>query len=431
VSGTGLVTGVGAGSAQVNVTATLLDTGGKASATVSVTVRAAGVVADAGAPDVSSADGSAAEAGTKDAGPSTRDARAWPFTSNSIWNMPIGSGAQYVPTGIPMPAGGPNDWTPMPDIDLERIVLHPEAPLLTVAYSDAAWTGASRCSATGSAPSWTGLPVQVPVPASYFVPSDGRNDSAPVLLADGHTILEMQPFTRCAGSSTATALLAFTQYPIDLYGDGTYGSHGGSGLSGLGGDLRVGELLTAAPRHAVKIDLDYTTDYGTCTKADATCRASVQDACCYRWPAYGADSFAVGGYGASNPGQTKAMRMGSLLAIPASTDIAGMGLETAPGKMLAWTLQNYGAYIVDSGPTGAGVVMCTEDGPDGAFNATFQAHWGYPFNGRARDASGTSPNAAFVRDFQRLIAALQVVVNNGPNSIGGGGTPRQPLAPAL
>jgi hypothetical protein len=344
--------------------------------------------------------------------------------------MPIGSGAQYVPADIAIPAGRTNDWTPFPDLDLERIVLHPEAPLITVAYSDAAWSGASRCSATGSAPSWTGLPVQLPLPASYFLPSDLRNDSAPFLLADGHTILEVQPFTRCAGSSTATALAAFTQYPIDLYGDGTYGSHGGSSLSGLGGDLRVGELVTEAPRHAVKINVDPSKEFGTCTIADATCRASVQDACCFRWPAYTADSFAVGGYGASNTGKTKAMKMGSLLAIPASTDIAGLGLETEPGKMFAWTLQNYGAYIVDS-TGGAGVDMSTEDGPDGAFNTTFQAKWGYPFAGRARDATGTSANAAFERDFQRLIAALQVVVNNGPSSIGGGGTPRQPLAPAL
>jgi hypothetical protein len=36
-----------------------------------------------------------------------------------------------------------------------------------------------------------------------------------------------------------------------------------------------------------------------------------------------------------------------------------------------------------------------------------------------------------VRDFKRLIVELGVVDNNGPNSIGGGGTPRQPLAPPL
>ena len=38
---------------------------------------------------------------------------------------------------------------------------------------------------------------------------------------------------------------------------------------------------------------------------------------------------------------------------------------------------------------------------------------------------------AWSRDVQRLRQALQVVDNNGPASIGGGGTPRQPLLPEL
>ncbi|MFD2270369.1 hypothetical protein ACFS07_02445 [Undibacterium arcticum] len=37
----------------------------------------------------------------------------------------------------------------------------------------------------------------------------------------------------------------------------------------------------------------------------------------------------------------------------------------------------------------------------------------------------------WVRDMQRLVQALYVVNNNSPTSIGGGGTPRQPLAPPL
>ena len=32
----------------------------------------------------------------------TRDPLKWPFAQNSIWNMPIGSGAQYVPANLPI-----------------------------------------------------------------------------------------------------------------------------------------------------------------------------------------------------------------------------------------------------------------------------------------------------------------------------------------
>jgi hypothetical protein len=201
-------------------------------------------------------------------------------------------------------------------------------------------------------------------------------------------------------------------------------------MSGLGGSLRVGELLTAAPRHAIKINVDPEIEFGTCTKRDSTCRTSLQDACCYRWPAFASDSGSTTSYGRLNPTKTKAMKMGALLAIPASLDLAALGLETAPARMLAWTLQSYGGYIVDS-TGGAAFAISAEDGADGSFDATFAAKWGYPFSGRVRDGSSTAPNAAFVRDVRRIVAALQIVANNGPASVGGGGTPLQPLAPPL
>jgi hypothetical protein len=118
------------------------------------------------------------------------------------------------------------------------------------------------------------------------------------------------------------------------------------------------------------------------------------------------------------------MKMGALLAIPPSINIANLGLETAPAKQLAWTLQNYGAYIVDDGWTPS-VYFNAEDGPDGSVAAQFKADWGLNMNGRVRD------NTPWTRDIQRLVKALHVVANNSPSSIGGGGTPRQPLAPAF
>ncbi len=41
---------------------------------------------------------------------------------------------------------------------------------------------------------------------------------------------------------------------VDLYGDGAYGAHWGSGLSALGGSIHLGELLSPEPmRHALKV----------------------------------------------------------------------------------------------------------------------------------------------------------------------------------
>ena len=40
-----------------------------------------------------------------------------------------------------------------------------------------------------------------------------------------------------------------------------------------------------------------------------------------------------------------------------------------------------------------------------------------------------SQNSAWFNDFKKMMAVIKVVDNNNPGSIGGGGTPRQPLAP--
>jgi hypothetical protein len=67
----------------------------------------------------------------------------------------------------------------------------------------------------------------------------------------------------------------------------------------------------------------------------------------------------------------------------------------------------------------------TEVGPDGSFATQFKADYGFTFNDNLLD------NSPWRRDIQRLMTALWVVNNNTPTSIGGGGTPRQPLAPPL
>ena len=169
------------------------------------------------------------------------------------------------------------------------------------------------------------------------MPNNGHNNGAVFLLGDHRTILQSQPFTRCEVGGPATSLLTFREQ--DLYGDGISGAHGGSRLSSLGGSLRLGELRPGqqGPRHALKLNV-----YGR--QAFYRCQTKNQ---CSTWPAINADRYAVGNYGVDNDNQNTAMKMGALLAIPASTDLGSLGLETEPASQLAWTLQNYGAYIVD------------------------------------------------------------------------------------
>ncbi len=333
----------------------------------------------------------------------TRDPLVQPFAIDSIWNMPIGTGAQYV--AINMAADPSNDvWAPMPQIDDEYIFLDSTAPLTNINYSDAAWTGRDRCNATG------GLLFQAPFPTNYVVPSNMGNNSAVFLMPDNRTLIHSQPITRCVAGGPATSVIEFSG--VDIYGDGRYGSHGGSALSAIGGSIRLGEFRPGIPvRHTIKIDVDSPVVLARCSS----------DSDCFRWPAFTADAGAPGSYGTQNPNPVPGMKMGALLAIPTSTNINNLGLESVPGQMLAWTLQNYGAYIVDT-TGGPSFTINAETGPNGSKRDQFKADFGMDFEQRVNS------NTPWSRDMQRLVQALYLVANNGPTSIGGGGTPLQPLA---
>ena len=360
----------------------------------------------------------------------TRNALQWPFTAASIWNMPIGSGATYVASDLHFTTT-PNSteyWYDLPESDHERIVLSASAPQTSVYISSAGWSGGNRCAATG------GVFFTAPIPASYVVPNSIANNGAAILLADGITIVQTQPITRCAGYSYATTMkipysLASWEYNLKT-GDGRLGAHGGSGLSTLGGTIRLGELRPGTQmRHAIKINLDSSRSLGLCTSNFAAC---------FTWPAATADTYAAytSGYGSATGNTDSAMKMGALLAIPASVNLGTIGLESVPGKMLAWTLQNYGAYIVDT-RTSPGIDISIEDGANGSKADEFQADYGYPFDSRLgymtlRNSAGQpTPQAQWASDIRLIIDYMRVVSNNSPTSVGGGGTPLQPLAPAF
>lgn len=327
-----------------------------------------------------------------------------PFAVNSIWNMPIGTAARYVPANISGRPGGGDPWTSMPYADEDVIVLRPDAPM--VAVRESAWAG-DRCQVISGR-----VFATVPIPVNYTNPSSNHNMAAAVLMPDRQTLVQIQPLTRCNAGGNATSIVRWPD--ANIRGDGIAGAHGGSGMSSIGGTLRVGELRPGqlGPRHALKLIIFMREAY-RCGSFNN----------CYRWPALTADGYALGHYGSSavNAGNA-ALKMGALLAIPACKKLTELGLETEPARQLAWTLQNYGGYVVDDS-WGAQFGFATETGPDGSFVDQFQSDYGYAFSQRI---IGNTP---WMRDVQRLVEALYVVDNNGPGSIGGGGTPLQPLAP--
>jgi pyruvate/2-oxoglutarate dehydrogenase complex dihydrolipoamide acyltransferase (E2) component len=319
-----------------------------------------------------------------------RNPALWPFARTSIWNMPIGSSAVYVTARV-APATQRTVTT-----DQDVIVMEPSAPMTPILWNGAGWSGGSRCSGQGL------VLGRAPIPTSLVVPSSTNNYSFAVLMTDGQTVVQGQPLARCSAGGAATALHLST--PANLYTDGTLGAHGGSGMSSLGGTVRLGELVPGAPpiRHALKVNLDGAADYWPVG---------------FRWPAVKEDSYGPQRYG----GKVPALKMGALLALPASLNLASLNLQTAPGKMIAWTLQNYGAYCVDDAARSV-FSIATELGPAGAVSTQFQQGWGYPFSSGVKDTP-------WAKDIATIVANLAVVDNNSPISIGGGGTPRQPYAP--
>lgn len=90
--------------------------------------------------------------------------------------------------------------------------------------------------------------------------------------------------------------------------------------------------------------------------------------------------------------------------VPPEVDVAALGLGTSgPGYELARVLQDFGVYVTGIGP-GPFLVLLGEERPG--------AEW-------EEEA------------FNRVVPLLQVVVNNTPETPGGGGTSRRAPAPDL
>jgi hypothetical protein len=337
----------------------------------------------------------------------TRNPLIWPFAQNSIWNMPIGSKAVYVHARLEKATQAGMT------IDEDYIVMQPDAQLVNIYENYAGWDKTkNRCEIQGT------LLFSAPIPKTFLVDPatwDGLTPNAglAVLMPDKRTIRQTQPFAFCDPLKGATSQYVFENQ--DIYGPGMYGAHGASGLSAIGGALRVGELTpTSGPiRHALKVNLYGRKNiyYDSKTKG-------------YRWPAVKADGYAADNYGKERVlPLVSACRMGALLALPAKMNLDSLAFETQPARILAEAFQNYGAYLVDDTAWDVYAIV-TEWGPNGRFTDEFKKNWGFSM-------AQSNKNSPWSRDMDKIFLNLYVIDNNSSSSIGGGGIPRLPLAPVF
>ena len=249
--------------------------------------------------------------------------------------------------------------------------------------------------------------ASLPIPASFSTDryiGDTPNHAAALLMADGRTIYQTQPFYRASNSSHATSGIVFPHG--NIFGDGIAGAHGGSGLSALGGTIRLNELVPdGVIRHALKIVLD-----------QRFLAFRHDDTPGYRWPALKADGHASSW---TYQGSVPALEMGALLALKPTFSLNQ--LATEPGRIIAQALIDYGAYLCDVGAWDA-FYLATEWSPEGRVKDEFESQWGYPMHQPDR-------SHPWSQDIARIVRSLHVVDSNSPIRPGGGGKPRVPLAP--
>lgn len=340
-------------------------------------------------------------------GPWQRDSNTVPFASASVWNTPVGTGAQYVPLSMTVPTHGYS-------VDDGFIVLTPSAPLRNLIDRKYWWPYPQ----TGITPVDSGIDVHIP--DDYLIPpppgSSYPNRATAMIQANG-LVREFQYTVRESAGSDVTYHESL-RATYDLTGDGLtgpngFGAHGGSGMTVLGGTIRDTELSNPGPiGHALALTIN------TWKWATAQGGAITNG---YRWPAIAADSNWATAYGSVDGGahSKDGVGMGSLLAVPASVDLAALGLETTLGWKIAEAMQQYGGYIVDS--TGSA------SNDDLLWNVTAEALERYPM----LDAWGdpAPPDTPYRRDMDRILPMLALVDNNTPTTIGGGGVPLVPWSP--
>ncbi|MSU59656.1 MAG: hypothetical protein EXS35_16070 [Pedosphaera sp.] len=224
----------------------------------------------------------------------------WPFSSDSPWNTPIGSGAQFAPVpGKPFLADGPlvramrgrHPFFGRPTDTLRRV-----------------WVGGEvradvRLSENALPPTGLIEPVVLMQRTQRYalelvdvqVRPDGDLEAADIERTD------------LAGSGLSPAAIPAKPF----------------GLSNLGGLIRMGEL-SGGIRHALSARVNRERLGG---------RNSFQKPSTV-WPAAGSDA-ASGEF----------LNVGSLLAIPPGVDIRALAGNSGPGYELARAMQDYGVYI--------------------------------------------------------------------------------------
>lgn len=300
-------------------------------------------------------------------GSTTRDASQAPFAADSVFNLPLGSGAQWQANGQLSSA---NVFVNTVDSGYNENIYTSTAndPLVTVTSS-------------GSTGGVAGT-FQTHLPADA-VPASGSDGPLSVDDTTSHTWYSFGGFTR-TGPGTATASQASAQP------DNGLGLVDGSNWDQGVGALRQSDLQAGTINHMLRMELP--------TSMLQSYSSSAYQLAPYAWPQTQEDGNGPSLYTGSVP-------FGVTIGIPLSAVEPGDVAANAGADMLWHALQNHGAMVRDSGGDGNIVIFQADQNVD-------------PYN----------PLVLGMDQFgAKVMAAAQILTNQGPNSVNGGGAPIVPL----
>lgn len=351
----------------------------------------------------------------------TRQAVFDPYKSTSIWKAPraVDSDCTFSPANLSPVTGKIIGSSPI------GLAMDKTQPQINIYNQGPTGTAQTACANDGGGPIST-----VPMDPNFIVPApSGKNLGAAWVHQDGHTYDSGAQLARCGGAAYSDGLGAYAtvgklRKGDDLNGDGLVGDTGASHLPTNGGCLRIGELVPGGViAHRLQLILPSKDMYTNITESN-----------CYRWPSTTADGYfwtPKNGhvYGGGNPSQTPPnpkLTMGAIFCLKSSFNVAA--LQSAPGKILAQCLIDYGAILANTisgghifttevSGHGVGSYRPNDSPPTGDVTQEFITVWPTSVHGGSFDQTQNS-TTPWANDCAAMFAALQIldsVDNNSPS----------------
>lgn len=358
----------------------------------------------------------------------SRNLLLWPGASNNPVNVPIGTGAILTPAGITFIESGANSGGFATRLRAEReyLFLDTSASVQTIKFNCYGWGGTAGCTepdrvnastgATFTDPPWF-ADFTVRMPSSFLVASNGANNSAAWITADGANIDQAQPL--CHSTALGDYTCQVKSNRVSISGTDTDGSHGGSRVGPMWAAIRAGEITNAITHgltylsHALKCVIDAHRFYNYYHSPGYTYIAKQRDGY--------ADPVSYGGTNAY-------LVPGALMTLHPSynTAVGGGNILTQVGSIIAETIKRFG-LIPEDDATWNAAYLAVEESPAGSVVSELSG-LGYSLDYDPPSLAGAN---AFYKDVRNIFENLFLVTNATLANLGGGGSPAYgtPLAP--